>query len=279
MSVLGLLEDITSEDIRTEYREREKAAEVVFEYLSVCNDLGIPHRIVGHYVEDLLKNLTRNGIKRYSVEVLLFDYFKLKGTENGKLLEAIMKKHDFHYSNSIHNAIYYLLGKKSDLMDFTTDPMLWPGVNNISKNGNFYTLETELGRIELSKAAPKFLNTNSSYIFKKPLMGKCYSRTLEFVEKNKGSNAILSRQPNFFNGGHYHAYAEMKGEIIDLAANTFYDSKEFADKVLCGNVIAKLSFEEIQDTYKKLDCPEIRDREKLYILTAFYDMKNRISRI
>lgn len=275
MDLFDMYQIVKGEELNFYMTEKEKAAEVIIEYLNVCREHGIDHHLESKYIDEMINSLTRYGIKLYSIEVLLYQYLRLKKENNEELLEAIMKEHNFNYAPSIRNAFYYLLSNPSDLIDFSTNPMLWPGMKNVVNHGNSYIIETELGRIEVSKATPKFLRTNSSYIFKKPLIHKCFARTYDFVKENKDSYAILSKQPNFFFGYDYHAYVERNGEIIDIAANAYYDKKEFASTILVGEEMARLSFEEITEELSSLDTSCLEGKEKLYMLSTYHDIKNR----
>lgn len=273
--LFDMYQTVKGEEFHFSMMEKEYAASVIVEYLNTCRENGIPHNLDSKYIDEMIESLVRYGIKLYSIEVLLYQYLKLKKNNNEELLEIIMKKHNFNYAPSIRNAFYYLLSNPIDLLDFTTNPLMWPGMKSFEKTGNHYVIETELGKIEVSKATPRFLNTNSSYIFKKTLIHKCFARTYDFVKENRDSYAILSKQPGFFYGHDYHAYVERKGEIIDIAANAYYDKKESANKILMGEEIARLSYDEIRDKLDSLDTSLLEGREKLYMLTMYHDIRNR----
>lgn len=236
------------------------ASKVLIDFIETCsNDSYID---TGNYIQDMLEN-----------------YFSLKGTPDGKLLENIMKQYDFNYSMSIHNAIYYLLGQEWDLLEINTNPLLWPGVSEIAVAGFDYQLDTDLGTIKVSRASDLFKDTSSSYIFDKELMGRCHVRSYDFIKANKDKyKVVLSYMPNFFEGGHYHTYLESDSSILDIAANSFYRSKEDAKSILCGEIITKLNYWEIEDRYSAIE-REIPDLEllsssKLHTLALYYDCKN-----
>lgn len=239
------------------------ASKVLIDFIETCsNDSYID---TGNYIEDMFEN-----------------YFLLRGTPDGKLLENIMKQYHFDYSMSIHNAIYYLLGQEWELRTRNTDPLLWPGVSQISVTGSDYQLNTNLGTIKVSRASDLFKNTSSSYIFDRELMGRCYDRSYDFIEANKDKYKVvlsyMPNMPNFFEGGHYHAYLENDSSILDIAANSFYRSKEDAKSILCGEIITKLNYWEVEDRYSAIE-REIPDLEflnssKLHTLALYYDCKN-----
>ena len=211
---------------------------------------------------------------------LLYNYFLVKNTEKGKLLESIMNKYGFNYSMSIHNAIYYLLGNRYDLFPLNIEPLLWPGVNHVSIQSNKYVLDTALGTIKVSKASEVLKDKSCSYIFDKPLMGRCFERSYDVIKGNKNQyKVVLSYMPNFFAGGHYHAYLESDdSSILDVAANSYYDNDSNSDFVLNGRIIKKLNFYEIERLYNNLykRMPELKNRSKTKLLTLslYYDYKN-----
>lgn len=238
------------------------ARKVLIEYFNTCSNQPYAYIDTGNYIEDLLTN-----------------YFLLRGTADGKLLENIMRQFNFDYSMSIHNAIYYLLGQKRELIDLNYDPLLWPGVSKILATGSDYQIDTNLGTIKVSRASELFKNTPSAYIFDRDLMGRCYDRSYDFAKENWDKyRVVLSYMPNFFQGGHYHAYLENDYSILDIAANSFYRSKEDAKNILCGQIIKKLTYSEIEDDYSDLqrEIPEIEvfSSNKLRTLALYYDYKN-----
>ena len=112
-------------------------------------------------------------------------------------------------------------------------------------------------------------------------MGKCYRRSYDFVkEKQENYDVVLSYMPNFFYGGHYHAYLESDDAILDIAGNSYYHPKEDASKILNGTIIRKLDYKKIEKDYKTLSSrmPELKfiDNPKLLTLALYYDYKDRI---
>ena len=252
---------LTQEEVREENpncEERVISDSILDEYTKINSSHSLPHESTGDPLEDLLYN-----------------YFLIKGTKNEKLITKLLELNGFKYSNSIHNAIYYLLGKKEELAPLKINPLLWPGIKSIASLNNAYTLNTKLGIVKVAKANKIFENTNSSYIFNLPLMGNCFSRTYDFLRENpKEYKAVLSYQPNFFCEGYYHAYLENDTHVLDIASNAYY-LKEEAMKVLCGDIITKLTYEEVEEQSKKLqeEIPEVIEKPKLKILTLYHDIK------
>ena len=152
---------------------------------------------------------------------------------------------------SIHNAIYYLLATEKERFD-KIDPMLWPGVKSIKKSESKYILETILGTIEVYQASKMFMDSPSSIIFNKTLMGQCYARTYDFLKENNDYKAVLQYMPNFFYGGHYHAYLEKNKQVLDIASNAFYSSKDSINKILCGEVLAKLTYKQVRQKFREI---------------------------
>lgn len=240
------------------FKENSVAMSVLLEYLEKSSTHKFPYQNTLNFIESLLYN-----------------YFLIKGTPDEKILTEILEQYDFNYSISIHNAIYYLLGKKDELAGNDINPLSWPGINNIKKTQSQYRLDTILGTIDVQKASQLFSNSKSSHIFYKKLMGQCYARTYDFLKENRDYHAVLAYMPNFFYGGHYHAYLEKNSQILDIAANAYYESKEKADKILCGEIIKKLSYEEVEELIEKLErtAPEIKHKHKLHVLALYYDKK------
>ena len=209
------------------------------------------------------------------IEDLLYEYFSLKGTEKEENFIKLLNDYHFKYSMSIHNAIYYLLATPREFIE-NIDPLSWPGMQNIKRDNANYKLETILGNIEVYKASQIFSKTPSYHIFHKNLMGECYERTYDFLKENTDYLAVLSYMPNFFYGGHYHAYLEKENQILDIASNAFYPSKESAKKILCGEIVAKLSWKQVQEKFKQIKntTKNINSRQKLLTLTLYYDRKN-----
>ena len=255
-------------DLSKLYEKREQkaneqdnkiAGKVLLEFSKKYN---LPNHITGNHIEDLLYN-----------------YFLLKNTPVIDELETIMNKYKFNYTMSIHNAIYYLLGMRQDTLILDSNPSLWPGIESIKQVDNIYTLKTTIGEIKVSKASKIFEGTNVEYIFNKPLMGQCYRRSYDFVrEKQDDYDVVLSYMPNFFYGGHYHAYLESDNAVLDIAANSYYHTKEDASKILNGTIIRKLNYKKIEEDYKVLchHIPELKfmNNPKLLTLALYNDYRN-----
>lgn len=219
------------------------------------------------------KDLPYPVIPDYS-ESLLYNYFYLKNTEYEKEFTTLLNLHNFNYSMSIHNAIYYLLATDSERVD-EIDPLKWPGMQEINRDGARYILQTILGEIEVYKASDLFSDSNSSHIFAKELMGHCCERTYDFARENKDYQAVLAYMPNFFCGGNYHAYLEKDNQVLDIASNALYTSRESIDKIFNGEEIIKLSYPQIEKKFKliKRRIPRINNKQKLLTLTLYYDRK------
>ena len=142
--------------------------------------------------------------------------------------------------------------------------------------GSKYILDTVLGDIEVFKASKLFSNSSSYHIFNKDLMGQCYERSYDFLKENRDYKAVLAYMPNFFYGGNYHAYLEKDEQVLDIASNAFYSSKESIDKIFCGETIAKLTWKQVQQKFEQIKSttPNINSRQKLLTLTLYYDNKN-----
>jgi len=262
VTLQNLLDQKELREKQTDIMDLAVASEVLMEFFDTCSKDISSYIDTGNYIEDLLEN-----------------YFLFKNTSVGESLEKIMKQYNFNYTNSIHNAIYYLLGREWDLVGRNTNPTLWPGITQILAIGPNYRLDTNLGIIKVSKASDIFKNTDSSYIFDRELMMRCYSRSYEFIEKNRDQyKVVLSYLPNFFRGGHYHAYLENDSSILDIAANSIYLNKEEAKNVLTGNVICKISYDEVEERYKDIEreIPDINNlnSSRLHTLALYYDYKN-----
>ena len=176
---------------------------------------------------------------------------------------------------SIHNAIYYLLATDREY-DNTIDPLLWPGINDIKRNESKYILSTILGTIEVYKASEILSDSKSYHIFEKDLMGQCYERTYDFLRENNDYRVVLSYMPNFFYGGHYHAYLEKDNEVLDIASNALYYSEQSINKILCGETLSKLTYKQLKQKFNtiKNTIPNIGSKNKLLTLALYYDRKN-----
>lgn len=209
------------------------------------------------------------------IEYLLYLYFSVKGTKEEAFFNELLDTHNFNYSMSIHNAIYYLLATEQE-KDDSIDPLSWPGMINIDESDTKYTLRTKIGTIEVWKASELFSSSPSHYIFDKTLMGQCYERTYDFLRENSQYKAVLSYMPNFFYGGHYHAYLENDEGILDIAANAYYDNKDSANKTLCGKTLAKLDNKQIRRKIKTLkQTIPVNDHQKLLTLAMYYRQKGQ----
>lgn len=243
---------------KSNYKNNVIAEKVLSEYLDKIEKSDISYRITGNFIEDLIYN-----------------YFLIKGTKNEKEFNEILNSYNFNYSMSIHNAIYYLLATEREYVD-NINPLLWPGVKEINKCDSKYILNTVLGKIEVYKASEFFANSSYYHIFNKKLMGECYERTYDFLRENKDYQAVLSYMPDFFEGGNYHAYLKKDGQVLDIASNAIYFSKDSIDKIFCGETIAELSWKQVQKKFNviKNTTPMISSKQKLLTLTLYYDMKN-----
>jgi len=257
-------------DLMDHYEERENSS---FAYDNGCalNALGEyvqkrvetsvpPYKNTGNFIEDLLNN-----------------YFNDKGTVNEALITKILDSYSFNYAKSIYNSMFYLLGKSEEI-DFDISPLSWPGINAITNNGPLYRLATKVGNIEVYRASEIFTEPSAKCVFAKPLMQRCYDRAYDFLKVNRDYQAVISYMPNFFLGGYYHVYLEKGEETLDISANSYYPSKKYSGKVLNGEVINKISFDQLEEDYSKVkkEIPEFtEDYTKLHILALYYDFKNK----
>lgn len=247
-----------------EILDREKAFNTLFDYLNHPNKPTYGSKLTGYFTNDLLEN-----------------YISLKGTENGELLEQTMLKNGFSYSMSIHNAIYYMLAQKKDLKytsQKNTKVTDWPGVIDYHQHKTAYTINTVHGDITVHKASEIFKNSKSNYIFNRDLIHRCWDRSYDFAKENPDYTIVLSYLPNFFSDGHYHAYLEKGSTTLDIASNGFYESETESKKVLDGEIIKKLSFEEAEETYQNItrnlsNKRLIKERTNLHLLALYYTQK------
>lgn len=207
---------------------------------------------------------------------VLYTYFSVRGKRDETLLEDLFEKYHFRYPMSVHNAIYYLLGKEDELKDTNIKASDWPGVYHIDQTEEtIYQLDSILGKIQLYRANQWFQASPLSPVFEKPLMSCCHSRTYDFVKTNPSYKAVLSYQPNFFFGGHYHSFARRGDEVVDIAANSYYDRKENWGPILDHEIITELTIEEIEEQSSKLakDLPPLTcsKPQKLYVLSLYHD--------
>lgn len=234
--------------------------------------------IAGQFISKFLEMTYRDELLYRTgnpTEDLLYEFFALKGTEFEKVFLDLLNSYNFNYSMSIHNAIYYLLATDREYVN-TIDPLLWPVINDIKGDGSRYILSTILGTIEVYKASEILSGSKSHHIFEKDLMGQCYERTYEFLRENNDYRAVLSYMPNFFYGGHYHAYLEKDNEVLDIASNALYYSEQSINKILCGEILAKLTYRQVKQKFNEIEntIPNIGSKNKLLTLALYYDRKN-----
>lgn len=205
---------------------------------------------------------------------LLYNYFYLKKKGKHQVLEEVLNNYKINYKSSIHNAIYDLLDSKKEHR-----ATLWPGVISKEDNGLLYRLETNLGTIRVYKASEIFKNTKSAYIFKRDLIECCHARSFDFLSENRDYKAVLSYNENLFVGGYFHSYLEKDDITLDIASNALYTSREDKEKVLKGEVLAKLTYDEVMIKFMKLleEIPNLDpDDDKLQVLALYYGKKKGI---
>ena len=193
---------------------------------------------------------------------LLYNYFYLKKKGKHQTLEKVLNKYSINYNSSIHNAIFDLLGSISEEDD-----------------GLLYKLKTNIGIIKVYKASEIFKNTKSAYIFKRNLRNCCHVRSFDFLSENKDYKTVLSYNKNLFVGGYFHSYLEKDDITIDIASNALYKDKEDKEKVLNGDVLAKLTYDEVMTEFMKLleEIPDLDpDDDKLQVLALYYGKKKGI---
>lgn len=247
----------------TNFQENEIARNVLLEYIYSC----------AYSSRSLLQQNEKMPMTN-----LLYSYFNLKKAKSDDLalLDSIMKKYNFNYSTSACNALHYLLCNKEELVH-KVSYQLWPAIISYKEENNFFQLKTKIGTIRFYKASIYFKNTDLDPIFSRKLSGYCYARTYDILKKRPNdTKAIISYMPNFFCGGYYHNYVEMAEGILDIASNCFYSNLKEANKILNGQIIKKVSYEEIEDDYYKLTkkIPYIDyacQQDKLNALSVYYD--------
>lgn len=208
--------------------------------------------------------------------ILLDKYVDKFESEKHGQIEELLQRYGFNFNLAIRSAIYTLLGKLSERSANEIKAECHPGVLDIEKNKNIYSIHTKLGTIHVSEASKIFTQKQVSFIFERQLIGRCYIRTFEFLKQMPNDyRAVILSSPHYFDGKLYHAYAEGKNHIVDMAANAFYPTKEDATIPLAGDIIAKLSYEEILEEFDKI--PEEysflkrrNDRDKIYCLAMYY---------
>lgn len=240
----------------------------------------IANKVLEEYFENIGVANHIISQKLNGINALLSHYFLVKGTQEGILLENIMKKYNFNYSTVIRSAIIHLFGRDCEL-DSKLDPIKFPGVMSVKKFDDNYQLETVLGNITVTKASSLFRDTSSHYVFYNHLVGECFKRSYDFAKASiENCQVVLSYIPNVFYAGHYHAYLELESGVLDIASNSFYLSKEDSSRVLEGRIIKKLTYSEIEEKHTFLEerYPELKDTKynKLLKLSLYYDFKDRL---
>lgn len=84
---------------------------------------------------------------------------------------------------------------------------------------------------------------------------------------------------NLFVGGYFHSYLEKDDITLDIASNALYTSREDKEKVLDGEVLAKLTYDEAIDEFAKVldEIPDLEsDDDKLQVLALYYGKKKGI---
>lgn len=235
--------------------------------------LNLNEQVADHIIYEYKQKGPYRKCDYNSLNSLLYNYFYLKRKNKHKLLEEILNKYNINYNSSIHNAIYDLL------IDNENRAMLWPGVISIENNGFLYQLKTIIGNINVYKASEIFANDKSSYIFKRPLRGNCFARSLDFIKENRDYKVVFSYDDDIFIGGHFHAYLEKNGITLDIASNALYKSKEEKDKVFKGEIISKLTYDEAIDSFNKVleEVPNLDSNDdKLQVLALYFGKKKGI---
>lgn len=216
-------------------------------------------------------------IRQNPIGLLLFGYAVLNKEKKQNFIQ-LLNQHQYNYSLSIRHAIMILLGKQNEIGE-SPKPEGHPGIVKIQNSENMYTVDTFLGKIHVNKASKVFEQDNIFPIFNRQLVGACFARTLEFVAAYPDDyKAVILSSPDFLSGTVYHAYAEAKETIVDLAANAYYSDKKDAEIPLQGEIIAKLSYDEITDKFDKI--PKEYDFlinedsydkiDKIYCLAKYY---------
>lgn len=228
------------------------------------------HRVIKKYKSEFgTEDIEKFYASTDFIGTLFNLYFKIKGTYRGKELEDILTRKNFNINSSIHNAIYHLLGNEDDYIGIRVKPTKFFGVDGVNNDGIRYVLNTTKGKIEVYNATKIFRYDKAKDIFELPLPRLCYARTYDFIKMYPNdSKAVIMKMPNFFYDGHYHAYIEREDDIIDIAANAYYGSKEEASKILCGDIVGKYTFDEIDEFCKQFDKDSYEERSKIYIMTA-----------
>ena len=235
--------------------------------------LDLSNQIAENIIREYKKIGPYINIKGTSSDKLLYNYFRLKKKGKHQALDKILNRYNFDYSSSIKRAIYDLLcGERKN-------SLLWPGVISEEDDGFLYRLTTNIGTIKVYKASEIFKDTKSAYIFKRNLMNCCYKRSFDFLSENRDYKAVLSYNNNLFAGWYFHAYLEKDDITLDIAGNALYKSREDKEKVLNGEVLAKLTYDEVLDEFTKVleEIPDLDpDDDKLQVLALYYGKKKGI---
>ena len=157
--------------------------------------------------------------------------------------------------------------------------LLWPGVISEEDDVFLYKLKTNIGIIKVYKASEILKNTKSAYIFKRKLRNYCHVRSFDFLSENKAYKAVLSYNKSLFVGGYFHSYLEKDNITLDIVGNALYKSREDKEKVLNGEVLAKLTYDEVMTEFMKVleEIPDLDpDDDKLQVLALYYGKKKYI---
>lgn len=203
---------------------------------------------------------------------LLLNYMKMKEKNKEAVLDDILDKYGINYNSSVQSAISYLLNDSP----YT---LLWPGIISKDKVNSKYILETKHGKICVYKASEFFSHSKIGYVFRRRLRGQCFDRTLEFIEEKRDYRAVLSFEDNLLGGGHFHTYLEKGNMTLDISSNALYIDEEEKNKVLNGQVLEKINYDEIQSYFDKVreEIPNISSNaNKLAVLALYHGMKKGI---
>lgn len=258
MEFQEVMDKFNSLEKKIKQTEEEKILELLREYIDIVGDEILEYFYCTANLEVFLIRL----------------YAELKNKTEGQILEKILEKYNLKYTSTIHNATRHMLGHEIDYGISRIDPINFPGVYNIEKKDSNYIMHTKIGKIKIYNASEVFKNHKSARIFTLPLPNQCYARTYDFVKMNSDSSvAVLSYMPNPISGGYYHAYIEREDDIIDIAANAYYSSKEEAYKLLNGKILGRYTLEEIEEFYRPFKYEKFNERYKLKVLAAYKTFK------
>lgn len=263
---MGLLEMIKQDDLeqtKMKHKNSDICYQALYEYLKSINFSYPANLWTGFYLTDLFN---------------IYKYAVVKGDKD-RFIE-ILDKYKINKSASIRNALYMILGNENELGSYNLlDKNYLIGVDKIEEINDIYKLDTCLGSITCFKASPLFKNTKHSYIFHSPLINRCFRKTEDFMmEDPSGYKAVLAYMPSMFTGGLFHAYLESDSNVLDIASNCFYPTIEDSKIALNGEVVKKMTLEELNYEYNKVlgsisNTDGIRTN-KLTLLSLYYN-KNR----